>query len=231
LADLENSFTRHNDEYPTSLNQAYDFLVNYRDPNKYHSQESSETGLTFYQSEEGQSDQADRAGRGQGRGGGGRGRGKSGGRQQTQQDNNAEDHGNEDDQARVNDGDGGADLEDDNPSSEAFEFYPHSHNIANAETFVQREGKLPMKWILLDSCSSVNLISDDTLLTDIHQTSETLTVHCNAGKVTVNQKGYFDMYPEPVWYNPKGIANILSLKNIASHYHVRGYTITPSIRN
>jgi len=127
---------------------------------------------------------------------------------------------NEGDQAHINEGDEDVDLGDSNPNSGAVEFYPKTHNIVNAEAFIQREGKLPTKWILLDSCSSVNLISDGTLLRDIHDTDEALTVHCNAGVVTVKQKGYFDMYPEPVWYNPKGIANILSLHNVASHYHV-----------
>ena len=36
----------------------------------------------------------------------------------------------------------------------------------------------------------------------------------------MNQQGYLGDYPIPVWYNPKGIANILSMQDVAKHYHL-----------
>ena len=36
---------------------------------------------------------------------------------------------------------------------------------------------LPQRWILLDSCSSANLISDRTLLHNVHQAARPLVVH------------------------------------------------------
>eukprot|EP00980_Cylindrotheca_fusiformis_P013967 scaffold3632_cov158-Cylindrotheca_fusiformis.AAC.1 len=48
-----------------------------------------------------------------------------------------------------------------------------------------------------------------------------MRVHCNAGTVELTQQGYFGDYPLPVWYNPKGIANILSLHNVSKLYQVQ----------
>ena len=78
---------------------------------------------------------------------------------------------------------------------------------------------LPDTWILLDSCSTVNIISTEQLLHDIH-TVTPLQVHCNAGAITLSQKGTFGTFPETVWYNPDGMANILSLASVKKHYRV-----------
>ena len=32
--------------------------------------------------------------------------------------------------------------------------------------------------------------------------------------------GYLGTYPEPVWYNPGGVANILSQNNVAQHFQL-----------
>jgi hypothetical protein len=36
----------------------------------------------------------------------------------------------------------------------------------------------------------------------------------------LTDQGYLGDYPYPVWYNPKGVTNILSLNNVAKHYRV-----------
>ena len=51
-------------------------------------------------------------------------------------------------------------------------------------------------------------------------TKHPITVRCNAGTITLNQKGYFGTYPEAMWYNPNGIANIISLSNAAKYYPI-----------
>ena len=75
-------------------------------------------------------------------------------------------------------------------------------------------------WLLLDSCSTVNLISDKDLLTDIHPVPHSLQVRCNAGSVVIDHQGYLSSYPEPVWFNPEGIANLMSLHNMQQYYQV-----------
>jgi hypothetical protein len=39
-------------------------------------------------------------------------------------------------------------------------------------------------------------------------------MHCNAGQVVMNMISHLPGYPREVWYNPDGIANILSLANM-----------------
>lgn len=46
-----------------------------------------------------------------------------------------------------------------------------------------------------------------------------LTVHCNAGTTVTQQRGILPGYGE-VWYNPDGIANILSLSRMKGRFHV-----------
>jgi hypothetical protein len=73
--------------------------------------------------------------------------------------------------------------------------------------------------LLLDSCSTVNLVLNGDLLHDIKEVEWHIRVRCNAGVRTTNQQGRLGNFPEPVWYNPKGVANILSLNSVKRHYH------------
>ena len=98
--------------------------------------------------------------------------------------------------------------------------YPSSHHDCVFASNAVGGKSLPQRWILLDSCSSANLISDRTLLHNVHQATCPLVVHCNAGSVTLTEQGYFGSYPEPVWYNPSGLANIMSLNNISKYYQL-----------
>ena len=68
--------------------------------------------------------------------------------------------------------------------------------------------------LLIDSCSSVNLICNSDLLHDIVTVDWHMRVHCNAGVRTTNQQGQLGNFPKPVWYNPKGVAKILSLNSV-----------------
>ena len=98
--------------------------------------------------------------------------------------------------------------------------YPSSHHDCAFASDTVGGKSLPQRWILLDSCSSANLISDRALLHNVHQAARPLVVHCNAGTVTLTEQGYFGSYPEPVWYNPSGLANIMSLNNISKYYQL-----------
>jgi len=68
-------------------------------------------------------------------------------------------------------------------------------------------------WILLDSQSMVDLFSNKKLITTIRESKSVLTLYCNAGKVSMTQKGDLCGYGT-VWYFSEGIANILSLYNV-----------------
>ncbi|KAG7374846.1 reverse transcriptase RNA-dependent DNA polymerase [Nitzschia inconspicua] len=218
LADVENSYTRGVDGYPKTLTKAYEMLVNYVDASNVqrnrHPQNRTRQGMSFAQ--DGRTD----AGRGgnSGRGRGGRGRGIGDGSKTNTDD---------------------ADDKNIKPSSEKYSAAHHSnittvppttvHSTMNdrlpvrtrlAQVFTQRYGRLPKSWMLADSCSSVDIVSNPDLLRDIHQVDTPLVLHCNAGSVTLTHQGYLEGYPEPVWYYPDGIANILSLRNLTKHYRI-----------
>ena len=86
--------------------------------------------------------------------------------------------------------------------------------------FLEMHEALPVLWLLMDSCSTVNLICDASLLTNIHTVNKGIQVHCNAGTVLLDQQGYLGDFPTPVWYHPHGIANLMSMNNVAQQYHL-----------
>jgi len=99
------------------------------------------------------------------------------------------------------------------------------HDTTRAECCTQehtakRDGHLPSNWILGDSCSTVNITSNPSLLRSIHKAPKQLRAHCNAGTVNLDMQATFGDYPEPVWHNPKGIANIMSLDNMTKCHRV-----------
>ena len=79
---------------------------------------------------------------------------------------------------------------------------------------------LPSTWLLIDSCSTVNIISSHDLLHGIHKVSNPIRVRYNAGITTLDQMDYLGDYPQPVWYNRDGRANIMSMFNISQQYHL-----------
>ena len=102
-------------------------------------------------------------------------------------------------------------------SSLVFSHYLHSD-------FVGHTGTSSDNNILLDSCSTVNLIANKALLHGIHRVGTTMRIRCNAGFTTTNQQGWLGNFPEPVWYNPNGVANIMSLFVVKKYYRVTNKT-------
>lgn len=81
-----------------------------------------------------------------------------------------------------------------------------------------REG-IPSTWILLDSQSTIDVFSNGNLLTNIHSTTTTMHIKCNAGSKSTNLRGTLSGYGE-VWYFADGIANILSLSRVKEKFRV-----------
>ena len=78
-------------------------------------------------------------------------------------------------------------------------------------SFYKATGEIPKTWILLDSQSTIDIFCTLQLLKNICRTAEGMRVHCNAGScltnLIVDLPGYGTM-----WYDPKAIDNILSLR-------------------
>ena len=81
-------------------------------------------------------------------------------------------------------------------------------------------GRIPKRWILLDSQSTADAYSNPDLLTNIHEVKGSLTIHTQAGTAVTKLRGTVAGYGE-VWYCPEGIANILSLANVSKTRSVR----------
>ena len=80
------------------------------------------------------------------------------------------------------------------------------------------KARIPDKWILLDSQSTVDMFKNKKLLKNIHDAKKALSLHCNA-IATVNNIGDLPGYGT-VWFYEDGIANILSLNNVKKKYRV-----------
>ena len=235
VADLENSYTRGVKQWPDTLTKAREMLQKYRPITNVSTSSEDETGLTFLNKEKAGNTSANsednpktdagmqRAGRGRGRGGGGRnqqhdaGRGRGAGRNSGGHD----DAKNAQFLMTAN----WDNLDIDN------EDYSFVQQVEIHHTFGQHTYKLPKSWLLLDTCSTVDMFYDKSLLHNIHKVSHGMTVHTNGGTTRTDMQGYFSDYPEPVWYHPKAIANILSYHNVSRHYRITTDTAADSAFN
>ena len=77
--------------------------------------------------------------------------------------------------------------------------------------------EVPLTWLLLDSQSTVELIDNSRMLLNIRRvrSEDAIRVHCNSGVKVMDKIGELPGYGT-VWYEPTGIANILSMSREAN---------------
>ena len=200
LNELSNDFTRGINGYPETVSKAYDMLVNYRpmrrnnNSNNYPKNELSFATM-------GEEESSGRGGGGRARGRGrGYGRGRGGGFQK----------------------DAGLGDNQNKEESDNYDASPRNETdlLETSISLRHSDSRLPNHWLLLDSCSSKSIISNSNLLHGIHPSQHKLRVHCSAGSKVLDKQAWFGDYPVPVWYDPEGPANILSMDEVMDNYRV-----------
>ena len=222
VADLENAFTRGNDEFPKTMTSAFDYLINYR-PYKSAGTSKNTDGMTFLTDQAPDGNEAVNRPRSNFKKTH-KGRNK---RSKTPTGTKTIKH----QVAHVDEMDT---VEDEKPDTEAVtpnnnddklsddESIPYIYDLTSAVTFYQ-EGNLAHESLIIDSASSVNIISNKAMLTNVSclPQSKWLPI-LTVGKEVVHLKhcGNFGKYPETVWYYPEGQANIMSLCNMKKYYRI-----------
>ena len=223
LAELENSYTQGVDGYPITLALSFDMVVNYKDPSKYctPTRDADEDGMSFLNEQDDQCTP-------QGRGYGGRGVAGRSGRGSCRRGNR---HGHGQLGEQGSNFYQSLDHDDDYQSSEPAEAECNSNEQVTPysrciKSHVHYSPSKPFDaettecWLMIDSCSTLNLISNKSWLSDIHKVDTTMHIHSNGGVSVAHNMGYFGNYPTPVWYLPDGNANILSLRDVTQYYRV-----------
>jgi hypothetical protein len=78
---------------------------------------------------------------------------------------------------------------------------------------------LSQDWILLDNHSTVDVSINPRLVKDIRVTDTIMHIHCHSGTSSTRLQATLPGYGT-VWFDPKGIDNILSLSNVKKKYRV-----------
>ena len=86
-------------------------------------------------------------------------------------------------------------------------------------TLTQDSPIILITWILLDNQSTVCAFTNGDLLDNIRELDSWMDIHCNAGVTSTNMIGDLKVLGE-VWYNPKGIANILSMAVVEESFRI-----------
>ena len=94
----------------------------------------------------------------------------------------------------------------------------HKSGTIHTHSYVQTN-KHMYNWILLDTCSLINLFCNQSFMCNVHQVNTTLSIATNAGTMTTNLKAELPGYGT-VWFDPQAITNVLSFGNIAKQYPI-----------
>ena len=79
-------------------------------------------------------------------------------------------------------------------------------------------GMIPPDWVLLNTCSTDNVIGNMNLMDTVRLCTddESLKIFTNGGSLLLNKIGPLKHFPMNGYYNPKSIANVLSLKTVGN---------------
>ncbi len=78
---------------------------------------------------------------------------------------------------------------------------------------------VPSHWIILDCASEVDVFMNPNMLKNIRPANRVMNIKCNSGILPTELEGDLNGYGT-VWYNPKCIANLLSLSNVHKKFKV-----------
>jgi hypothetical protein len=196
LDTLSNSFTMGRDEYPTSLDKAYQLLLQFKDTSKPPGQPHTRGQRHHNRRNDGRGGPQSDSGRG------GYGN-RSGGR------GSASSHSS------------GATTTT-TPSPAAPKTDKSFAQIGFSLTQVDNHfpDGIPDHYVLLDSDSTVSIFRNLHLLTNIREVDPPLFLETNGGGNQIStQMGTIPNFGD-VWYNPDSIANILSLAHVRKHRRV-----------
>ena len=101
--------------------------------------------------------------------------------------------------------------------------------LTKVQREVMRQGSISKYWILLDSESTIDIVSDKRLLVNVRKVEKGKEMRCvtNGGYHDSDMIGDLPGYGT-VWYNPTSIANILSLARVSENRRV---TMDSSVEN
>ena len=75
-------------------------------------------------------------------------------------------------------------------------------------------------WILLNTCSLIDLFCNQSFVHNVHQVSTMLSLTTNVGVMMTNLKAELPGYCT-VWFDPQAMTNVFSLGNIAKQYPIQ----------
>ena len=90
---------------------------------------------------------------------------------------------------------------------------------------VVKNGLVLPDWVLLDTCSTDNVLHNFSLVTDIKKCTknEEMKIHTNGGSLSYNTIGKFKYLPIKCYFNSDSIANVLSLESVTD---IQGYEVS-----
>ena len=95
----------------------------------------------------------------------------------------------------------------------------HKSGTIHTHSYVQTN-KHMYDWILLNTCSSIDLFCNQFFVHNMHQVNTTLSHATNAGMMMTNLKAELPGNGM-VWFDPQAMTNVLRFGNIAKQYPIQ----------